>query len=105
LDWAKAFDSLAPDRLFTALVRFGIKNEMVSAISGVNDWVSQARIKHGNVSSRCGQRPEETKWSAALANESPADEDRARTKRRKRKALPPDEGDDTCPTHCQTRVQ
>ena len=35
LDWAKAFDSVSPDALATALKRFGIPQELVQMISAI----------------------------------------------------------------------
>jgi hypothetical protein len=35
LDWRKAFDSIAPERLTWALERFGVKEEMLQAISEI----------------------------------------------------------------------
>ena len=35
LDWAKAFDSIAPDRLIWALKRFGLPDKFVEAVQGI----------------------------------------------------------------------
>ena len=35
LDWAKAFDSIAPDALLTALKRFGVTSQMLSVIGAI----------------------------------------------------------------------
>ena len=35
LDWAKAFDNIAPARLIIALKRFGIPDHMVSVIAAI----------------------------------------------------------------------
>eukprot|EP00973_Karenia_brevis_P092451 12412495-Karenia_brevis.AAC.1 len=38
LDWAKAFDSIAPTQLLSALRRFGVPQEFIHAVGGIYQY-------------------------------------------------------------------
>ena len=52
LDWAKAFDSVSPSALLTALGRFGVPSEFVEAVGSIYTDRSFAVKDAGNISSQ-----------------------------------------------------
>jgi hypothetical protein len=56
LDWRKAFDSIAPDRMLSALKRYGVNDEMLTAIAEIYSSRRFEVVDDGHVSEERPQR-------------------------------------------------